>query len=144
MVNLNALPFPDEEEDQNLHFRGTIHTDGVGVTILKKRFVTQGCYSLRFIVTRESTRYINSLLLANHQELEDSAVQEKMEYRYTKSQQDKSRKSRKYRHILQGIKPDNVALAERGLFRPRASVLEAYIAFLGIASSILLFFRLIM
>lgn len=70
MINLNALPFPDEEVDQNLHFRGTIHTDGVGVTILKKRCVTQGCYSLRFIVTRESTRYINSLLLANHQELE--------------------------------------------------------------------------
>lgn len=72
MINLNALPFPDEEEDQNLYFRRTIHTDGVGVTILKKRCVTQGCYSLRFIVIRESTRYINSLLLANHQELEGS------------------------------------------------------------------------
>ncbi|KAG1137069.1 hypothetical protein G6F37_009802 [Rhizopus arrhizus] len=50
---------------------------------------------------------------------------------YISPQQDKSCKSKSYRHIFQEINPDNIALAERGLIYSRALEMEYYVAFLS-------------
>jgi hypothetical protein len=54
-----------------------------------------------------------------------------MQYRYISPQQDKSCKSKSYRHTFQEIHPDNISLAERGLIHSRALELEYYVAFLS-------------
>lgn len=54
-----------------------------------------------------------------------------MQYRYISTQQDKSCKSKSYRHTFQEINPDNIALAERGLIYSRALEMEYSVAFLS-------------
>lgn len=63
VVNLNNSPFRDQNHD--LRFRETIQRGGVGVTLLKKRFDTQGRYSSGYTVQCESTSYIEDLPSAN-------------------------------------------------------------------------------
>ncbi|KAG1139211.1 hypothetical protein G6F37_005586 [Rhizopus arrhizus] len=131
VVYLNALHFRNQEEDRNLYFRITIQTDGTYVALLKKRLDTQARYSLRFTVSRESAKYINNIPSANQQELKDSCVIVGLEEEIcSTSQQDNSRKLRKYCRILQNIKTDNTVLAERYLIHSRALMLEEYVDFL--------------
>ncbi|ORE19359.1 hypothetical protein BCV71DRAFT_283587, partial [Rhizopus microsporus] len=61
-------------EGGQLRFRGTIQTDGVGVTVFKKRFDRQTRYTARFTVEYEATSYIANLTHRNHQEISGRCV----------------------------------------------------------------------
>jgi hypothetical protein len=148
VVNLHSRPFR-HQEGGGLCFRGTIQTDGVGVTILKKRRDTQARYGARFAVQVENTRYINELTPGQHQEIagecvtidpgrrdmlfcmhEDSTAQHPIKYRYTKPCQDKHRKTKDYRRILRQVKPQAVADAERTLVNSRSLTVQGFEQFL--------------
>ncbi|ORE03442.1 hypothetical protein BCV72DRAFT_213215 [Rhizopus microsporus var. microsporus] len=68
VVNLDSKALKPQEGGQ-LRFRGTIQTDGVGVTVLKKIFDRQTRHTARFIVEYEATSYITALTCRNHQEI---------------------------------------------------------------------------
>ncbi|CEG82411.1 hypothetical protein RMATCC62417_16485 [Rhizopus microsporus] len=57
VVNLDSKALKPQEGGQ-LRFRGTTQADGVGVTVLKKRFDRQTRYTTRFTVEYEATSYI--------------------------------------------------------------------------------------
>ncbi|PHZ09484.1 uncharacterized protein RHIMIDRAFT_294333 [Rhizopus microsporus ATCC 52813] len=102
----------------------------------KKRFDRQTRYTARFTVEYEATSYIANLTRRNHQEIsgrcvavdpgrrdtlyfvhENSTPEQPVKFRYTKQQQDKTWKIKKYRRILQDLKaqdPD-VVQAEQAL-----------------------------
>ncbi|KAI9476407.1 MAG: hypothetical protein EXX96DRAFT_596499 [Benjaminiella poitrasii] len=117
VVDLNSAPFR-HQEDGVLRFRGTIQTDGVGISIIKKRTDRQGRYTTRYTLQVEQVRYISDLSQEEHQPLvgrcvtvdpgrrdllyfvqEDSTTEEPIKWRYTKPHQDKFQKRKKY--ILQ-------------------------------------------
>ncbi|KAI9470889.1 MAG: hypothetical protein EXX96DRAFT_453898, partial [Benjaminiella poitrasii] len=60
VVDLNSAPFR-HQEDGVLRFRGTIQTDGIGVSIIKKRTDGQGRYTTRYTLQVEQVRYISDL-----------------------------------------------------------------------------------
>ncbi|CEG79544.1 hypothetical protein RMATCC62417_13996 [Rhizopus microsporus] len=108
IVNLDSKALKSREGRQ-LRFRGTIQTDGVGVTVLKKRFDRQTRYTTRFTLEYEATSYIINLTRRNHQEIsgrcvamgpgrrdmsycvyENSTPEQPVQFRYTKQQQGKA------------------------------------------------------
>ncbi|ORE01969.1 hypothetical protein BCV72DRAFT_309569 [Rhizopus microsporus var. microsporus] len=125
VVNLDSKALKPQEGRQ-LRFRGTIQTDGVGVTVLKKRFDRQTRYTARFTVEYEATFYIINLTRRNYQEIsgrcvavdpgrrdmlyfvhENSTPEQPVQFQYTKQQQEKTWKTKKYRRILQDLKAQN-------------------------------------
>ncbi|KAI8052312.1 hypothetical protein BDF22DRAFT_620716 [Syncephalis plumigaleata] len=144
-----------------LEFFGSIDTDGVGVTVIKKviKKVTKegGAKSAKEpaeeSATQESTeeriRYITELDDEEHEEIkgkcvavdpgrrdllfcvhEKSTPDEPRKYRYTKQCQDKMRRMKKYRRIIQKCKKGNQAVldAEAALSEIKGSAvsLEKY------------------
>ncbi|KAI9486228.1 MAG: hypothetical protein EXX96DRAFT_592980 [Benjaminiella poitrasii] len=102
VVDLNSAPFR-YQEDGVLRFRGTIQTDGVGV------------------------RYISDLSQEEHQLLVGRCVtvdpgRRDLLYFF--------QKRKKYRNILQDIKPQNISEAERSLLNVRSLVLQEFEHFL--------------
>ncbi|CEG84132.1 hypothetical protein RMATCC62417_17978 [Rhizopus microsporus] len=142
-VNLDSKTLELQKGGQ-LRFRGTIQTDGVGVTVFKKRFDRQIRYTARFTVEYETTSYITNLTRRNHQEIsgrcvavgpgrrdmlyhvhENSTPEQPMQFRYTKQQQDKMWKTKKYRRILQDLKaqePDAVHAEQAPSQQPSSTV----------------------
>ncbi|KAI7883370.1 uncharacterized protein EV154DRAFT_545503 [Mucor mucedo] len=136
-----------------LRFRGTIQTDGVGITVLKKRIDRQSSYTSTIKEADEKFKYISDLSTQEHKAVngrcvaidpgrrdllfcvdEKSTVETPIKFRYTKQDQDKTRKSKKYRNILQEMKSNNPAVyqAENALAENQSSSLEmeAYRCFL--------------
>ncbi|KAG0739002.1 hypothetical protein G6F57_004271 [Rhizopus arrhizus] len=68
VVNLNNSPFRDQNHD--LRFRETIQRGGVGVTLLKKRFDTQGRYSSGYISPQQDKSSERGLIHSRALELE--------------------------------------------------------------------------
>lgn len=125
-LNSDALK---HQENGTLRFRGTIQTDGVGVTVIKKRMDRKGRYTTRYTVAAEQTQYITqevaqetsgrcvtidpgrrNLLFCVH---ENSTANHQIKFRFTKQYQDKFEKIKKYRRICQDVKPQRVAAAEQ-------------------------------
>ncbi|KAG1447498.1 hypothetical protein G6F57_017060 [Rhizopus arrhizus] len=107
-------------------FRGTIQTDGVGVTVLKKGFNRQTRYTARFTVECEATSYITDLTRRNHQEISGRCVAVDPGRRDMLYCQDKTWKTKKYRRILQDLKaqdPD-VVQAEQALSQQPSSTVS--------------------
>ena len=122
VVGLDSKALKPQEGGQ-LRFRGAIQTDGVGVTVLKKRLDRQTRYMARFTVEYEATSYITDLTRRNHQKIsgrciavdpgrrdmlycihENSTPEQPVQSRYTKQLQDKTWKTKKYHRILQDLK----------------------------------------
>ncbi|ORE22625.1 hypothetical protein BCV71DRAFT_171631, partial [Rhizopus microsporus] len=114
-----------------LRFRGTIQTDGIGATVFKKRLDRQTRYTARFTVEYEDTSNIANLAGRNHQEIsgrcvavdsgrreilycihENSTPEQPVRFRYTKQQQDKTWKTKKYRRILQALKAQDLDVVQ--------------------------------
>ncbi|KAI7896401.1 uncharacterized protein EV154DRAFT_547402 [Mucor mucedo] len=128
VINLNSDALKHQENGE-LQFRGTIQTDGVGVTVIKKRMDRESRYTARFAVVVESIQYISQeiaqetvgrcvtidpgrrdLLFCVH---ENSTANNPNKFRFTKQYQDKFEKIKKYRRIREAVKPARVAAAER-------------------------------
>ncbi|KAL4209166.1 hypothetical protein AB4K20DRAFT_1868819 [Rhizopus microsporus] len=73
VIDLDSKALKPQESGQ-LRFHGTIQTDGVGVTVLKKGFNRQTRYTARFTVEYEATSYITDLTRRNHQEISGRCV----------------------------------------------------------------------
>ncbi|KAG2200196.1 hypothetical protein INT47_009834, partial [Mucor saturninus] len=58
VINLNSDALKHQENGE-LQFRGTIQTDGVGVTVIKKRMDRESRHTARFAVVIEPTQYIS-------------------------------------------------------------------------------------
>ncbi|KAI7895167.1 uncharacterized protein EV154DRAFT_542092 [Mucor mucedo] len=128
VINLNS-DAPKHQENGELQFRETIQTDGVGVTVIKKRMDRESRYTARFAVVIKPTQYISQeiaqetvgrcvtidpgrrdLLFCVH---ENSTANNPNKFRFTKQYQDKFEKIKKYRRIREAVKPARVAAAER-------------------------------
>ncbi|KAG1470226.1 hypothetical protein G6F56_002805 [Rhizopus delemar] len=109
VVNLDAVAFKSQETDHRLAFRGTIQTDGVGVTVLKKRIDT------KFKIQRKDQ---------NPQKL-----------RFIKPQQDSWTRTKKYRRILEAVKTDKIRALERSLVNSASVDITQYSNFLGARST---------
>ncbi|CEG73755.1 hypothetical protein RMATCC62417_09074 [Rhizopus microsporus] len=68
VVDLDSKALKPQEDGQ-LRLYGTIQTDDVGVTVLKKKFDRKTRYTIRFTVEYEATTYITNLTHRNHQEI---------------------------------------------------------------------------
>ncbi|KAI8055234.1 hypothetical protein BDF22DRAFT_618639 [Syncephalis plumigaleata] len=129
IVELNRRVFRDQK-DGELEFSGSIETDGVGVTVLKKGIekVTEegGAKS-----AKDPFPYISKLKADDHKAIdgkcvavdpgrrnllfcvhENSTVENKRKYRYTKLHQDKMRRTKKYRKIRDDCKEGNLAVQQ--------------------------------
>ncbi|KAI9310211.1 hypothetical protein BX666DRAFT_2086102, partial [Dichotomocladium elegans] len=112
VVDLNSKAFRPQKED-NLTFRGMVSIDSVGVTVLKKLRAS-------IMSTAKLIAYITRLSRAGHEEIpgrcaavdpgrrdlmysvhEESTNIAPRQLRYTKSQQDKARKNKKFRRLKQ-------------------------------------------
>ncbi|KAM3578690.1 hypothetical protein VKS41_008890 [Umbelopsis sp. WA50703] len=127
VVNLKAKVFRSQGPSHLLKFRGSIQTDGVGVTVLKANSDTRAGGPRQHAIRSTSTEPdISKLSLSdlratrgqcvlidpNRRDLmfcmhEDSTPDEPQIMRYTKNTQAKQRKERKYRDILQSVKQEN-------------------------------------
>jgi hypothetical protein len=136
VVNLNSKAFRSQGPSHLLKFRGSLQTDGVGVTILKAASDTRAGGPRQHAIpvtarepniadmTIEDLRDTQGqcvLIDPNRRDLlfcmhEDSEPEEPRIMRYTKNTQAKQRKERKYRNIRLSVKQDtNVGLAEAQL-----------------------------
>ncbi|KAG2196762.1 hypothetical protein INT47_009653 [Mucor saturninus] len=122
VVDLNAKPFKAQKENKLLRFCGTIQTDSVGVTVLKKRIDRQSSYTSTIKEADKKFKYISDLNTEEHKAVNETPIK----FRYTKQDQDKTRKSKKYRNILQAMKSNNPAVyqAENVLAENQSSSLE--------------------
>ncbi|KAI9310383.1 hypothetical protein BX666DRAFT_2008598, partial [Dichotomocladium elegans] len=64
VVNLKSRAFKPQESEL-LQFRGTIHTDGVGVTVFKKTNGLQSGFRQRFGIQSEDSEYITPQIVRN-------------------------------------------------------------------------------
>jgi hypothetical protein len=139
VVDLQSKAFKAQGADHQLKFRGSIQTDGVGVSVLKTTSDTRAGGPRRQTVraninepnitdlSLEDLRATEGrcvLVDPNRRDLlfcmhEDSTPEQKQILRYTKNTQAKQRKQRKYRSIQQSVKDQdrNIALAEARLSR---------------------------
>jgi hypothetical protein len=132
VVNLNAKAFKTQASDHELKFRGSIQTDGVGVSVLKTNFDTRAGgprrQSLQIKIREPNVADLSQeelhaaegrcvLVDPNRRDImycmhEASTPDVPQIMRYTKNTQAKLRKERKYRGIRQSVKDDNRAIAE--------------------------------
>jgi hypothetical protein len=132
VVDLQARAFKFQAENSSLVFRGSVYTDGVGVSIVKCNQETRGGWA-RIQWTGPASRetYIDDL---SEEELLDtigrtvaadpnrrnliyciheySTVHEKQTFRWTKNSEAKLTKERKLRKLAQDKKPIEVQEAE--------------------------------
>jgi hypothetical protein len=133
------------QEHGVLQFRGTIQTDGVGDTVLKKRQDRKHRYIGLQNTFIEPTPYITTLNAQQHGEIagrcvtidpgrqdllycvyENSTADAPRTYRYTKFSQDKMEKTKKYRRVCEAIKPQEVQNAEDALVNPQSLNLQNF------------------
>ncbi|KAI8048893.1 hypothetical protein BDF22DRAFT_761212, partial [Syncephalis plumigaleata] len=128
-VNLKSKPLRKQKGGE-LKFSGSIETDGVGVTVIKKGIekVTEegGAKS-----AKDPFPYISKLKADDHKAIdgkcvavdpgrrnllfcvhENSTVEEKRKYQYTKLHQDKMRRTKEYRRIRDDCKKGNQAVLD--------------------------------
>ncbi|KAI8055172.1 hypothetical protein BDF22DRAFT_765571, partial [Syncephalis plumigaleata] len=125
IVELNRKVFKNQK-DGRLEFSGSIETDGVGVTVIKK--IDKG---RRARSAKDPFPYISKLKADAHKAIdgkcvavdpgrrnllfcvhENSTVENKRKYRYTKLHQDKMRRTKKYRKIREDCKKGNQAVLD--------------------------------
>jgi transposase len=128
-VDLNLKAFKNQGLNHQLQFRGTIQTDGVGVSIIKKTNDT--AYGATVAADTIDVPYITTLRAEEHQEIagrcvtidpgrrdllfcvhENSTPQEPHTFRYTNSYEKKMRKTTKYRRLELAVKEDNPAVQQ--------------------------------
>ncbi|CEG75083.1 hypothetical protein RMATCC62417_10189 [Rhizopus microsporus] len=126
VVNLDSKALKPKKGGQ-LRFRGTIQTDGVGVTVFKKRSDRQTRYTARFRVEYEATSYITDLARRNHQEISGRCVaSNQCNFGTLNNSKTRRGKPKKYRRILQDLKaqdPD-VVQAEQALSQQPSSTVS--------------------
>ncbi|KAI7896240.1 uncharacterized protein EV154DRAFT_435263 [Mucor mucedo] len=104
LINLNSDALKHQENGE-LQFKGTIQTDGVGVTYISQEIAQE---TVGRCVTIDPGR--RDLLFCVH---ENSTANNPNKFRFTKQYQDKFEKINKYRRIREAVKPARVAAAER-------------------------------
>ena len=126
-------------ESGQMKFRGTIYTDGVGISILKQNHDSKKKRSggkQKKVYIDDDVPYVHTLskkqLLANtgkcilvdpgHRDMlhcmhESSPIQKKSLYRYTSNQRNVETKTRKFRKLRENSKPAAVTAAEASLGR---------------------------
>jgi hypothetical protein len=132
VVNLKSKAFRSQGPSHLLKFRGSIQTDGVGVTVLKANSDTRAGGPRRHAIGSTSTEpNVTDLSLEdlratqgqcvlidpNRRDLlfcmhEDSTPDQPQIMRYTKNTQAKQRKERKYRNIRQSVKQENANIGQ--------------------------------
>jgi hypothetical protein len=137
VVNLQSKAFKAQGADHRLRFRGSIQTDGVGVSVLKTTMDTRAGgprqQAARSNVTEPNVLDLSPeelrategscvLVDPNRRDLlfcmhENSTPEQPQLMRYTKNTQAKQRKERKYRNIQKAVKSqnENIGLAEARL-----------------------------
>ncbi|GAA5803556.1 hypothetical protein HPULCUR_009038 [Helicostylum pulchrum] len=89
VVDLSNEAKKDQGPEKSIKFRGTIMTDGIGISIVKQNFdITKG---------------------------QNSTAKEKKVYRYTQNQKAKELKSTKFRKLHQRFKPTSIQEYENKL-----------------------------
>ncbi|CAO3703085.1 unnamed protein product [Rhizopus stolonifer] len=74
VVNLDAVVLKSQEVDHRLTLRETIQTDGVGVTVLKKRIDTNSRYKEKIKAYLEIPTYMHHLTPREHSEIAGRCV----------------------------------------------------------------------
>ncbi|OZJ04686.1 hypothetical protein BZG36_02542 [Bifiguratus adelaidae] len=157
VVDLDSKPFKAQGTDRSLKFRGTIHTDGVGVTVLKQNCDTvKGGSGQRRnkMKVKDNEPYIHKiqrqeldategrcvfmdpgrrdLLYAMH---ENSTPEAPLTYRYTRNQKAKETRSGRFKRLREKLKKQfaDVQKAENALALHTQSSIdpEAYRLYLG-------------
>ncbi|KAI9309818.1 hypothetical protein BX666DRAFT_2047271, partial [Dichotomocladium elegans] len=143
VVDLDNVVFRSQEGD-TLQFRWTIYTDGVGVTILKSETDVDHGPEQRPTPEVGDTMYYGALTNQQREEITGPLVtidpgrrdllfcvdagstpQNPLKFWYTKAQQDKTRKTKKYQRIIRDLKHarPEVEAAELRLSETRTSSL---------------------
>ncbi|KAG1438886.1 hypothetical protein G6F56_012487 [Rhizopus delemar] len=139
VLNMQSKGMRPQGESQQLMFRGTVYTDGVGISILKQNHDSKKKRSggkQKKVDIDDDVPYVHTLskkqLLANtgkcilvdpgHRDMlhcmhESSAIQKKSLYRYTSNQRNVETKTRKFRKLRENSKPVAVTAAEASLGR---------------------------
>jgi hypothetical protein len=132
VVDLQARAFQPQGDYSSLKFRGSIYTDGVGVSIIKSNQETRaGGPRTRRTMPASEERYITDLSDEDLQETigravlidpnrrdliycmhEYSTVHDKQTFRWTKNSEAKITKERKLRKLAEEKKPQEVQEAE--------------------------------
>ncbi|KAG1459344.1 hypothetical protein G6F56_006181 [Rhizopus delemar] len=154
VLNMQSKGMRPQGESQQLMFRGTVYTDGVGISILKQNHDSKKkCNGgkQKKVDMDDDVPYVHTLskkqLLADTGKCilvdpgrrdmlycmhESSAIQKKSLYRYTSNQRNVETKTRKFRKLRDKSKPAAVTAAEVSLGRFCSStvVLQKFIDYL--------------
>ncbi|KAI9366527.1 hypothetical protein BD770DRAFT_438661 [Pilaira anomala] len=160
VLNLSSKPFKDQGLDSSMKFRGTIMTDGIGISVIKQNFDTSkgGTSNPKAsLVEDEELKYIEQipneelrstdgkcvfidpgrrdLIYCMH---EDSTVNNKKIYRYTRNQKAKETKSTKFKKLRQQLKPKDIQDCEDKLSKcsPLTVKKEAFVEYLKIRAEV--------
>ncbi|KAI8086838.1 uncharacterized protein B0P05DRAFT_578067 [Gilbertella persicaria] len=130
ILNMKSKAMKPQGGNRQMNFRGTIHTDGVAVSILKQTYDSKkkgsgGCMRNDKKI-EEDIAYIESLTYKNNCVLidpgrRDITVEKKRAYRYTKNQGNIEKKTRKFMKLCEILKPEAVSNAEAILSRLKSS-----------------------
>ncbi|KAI9355503.1 hypothetical protein BD770DRAFT_458851, partial [Pilaira anomala] len=160
ILNLSSKPFKDQGLDSSMKFRGTIMTDGIGISVIKQNFDTSkgGTSNPKAsLVEDEELKYIEQipneelrstdgkcvfidpgrrdLIYCTH---EDSIVNNKKIYWYTRNQKAKETKSTKFKKLRQQLKPKDIQDCEDKLSKcsPLTVKKEAFVEYLKIRAEV--------
>ncbi|KAI9362610.1 hypothetical protein BD770DRAFT_359362 [Pilaira anomala] len=160
VLNLSSKPFKDQGLNSSMKFRGTIMTDGIGISVIKQNFGTSkgGTSNPKAsLVEDEELKYIEQipneelrstdgkcvfidpgrrdLIYCMH---EDSTVNNKKIYRYTRNQKAKETKSTKFKKLWQQLKPKDIQDCEDKLSKcsPLTVKMGAFVEYLKIRAEV--------
>ncbi|KAI9354997.1 hypothetical protein BD770DRAFT_412005 [Pilaira anomala] len=160
VLNLSSKPFKDQGLNSSIKFRGTIMTDGIGISVIKQNFDTSkgGTSNPKAsLVEDEELKYIEQipneelrstdgkcvfidpgrrdLIYCMH---EDSTVNNKKIYRYTRNQKAKETKSTKIKKLRQQLKPKDIQDCEDKLSKcsPLTVKKGAFVEYLKIRAEV--------
>ncbi|KAI8095766.1 hypothetical protein BDF21DRAFT_435854 [Thamnidium elegans] len=155
VVNISNEALKDQGPNKSIKFRGTIITDGVGISIVKQNFETSKSSTSgpKNNVVKEDFQYIEEIpkeeLLATKGKAvlidpgrrgllycmhEDSTAKKKKMHRYTRNQKAKELKSAKFRKLRQRFKPASIQERENKLSQCSSSTVnvDAYVEYLKV------------
>ncbi|KAG2236350.1 hypothetical protein INT48_008332 [Thamnidium elegans] len=159
VINISNEALKDQGPNKSIKFRGTMITDGVGVSIVKQNFETSKSSTSgpKNNVVKEDFQYIKEIskeeLLATKGKTvlidpgrrdllycmhEDSTAKKKKLYRYTRNQKAKELKSAKFRKLRQRFKPTSIQECENKLSQYSWSTVhtDAYLEYLKVRSQV--------
>lgn len=160
VLKLSSKPFKDQGVHSSMKFRGTIMTDGIGISVIKQNFDTSkgGTSNPKAsLVEEEEFKYIEQVPNAELQSTdgkcvfidpgrrdliycmhEDSTVDNKKNYRYTRNQKAKETKSTKFKKLRQQFKPKDIQDCEDKLSKcsPLTVKKEAFVEYLKIRAEV--------